>query len=268
MAQHFVDFCFLPGKRKYVLPQIPWETTDRESQLSLCLFVALRFHWWTVNAQWYFKNHVTLELMYMIQPWTIWRIKLYLLWKQGLKSGVYSGGLDSCVALLADFSQGVVVLPRLTPAALCTFITREQKVQVEGFPRAPFVPAMPAGTPWACLSWCHCLHCFSQLRRSHFSSAESILGPLHLGNLFSLPQPRGTMLIHLPPPPTWHVSSLDIFLQPDHLHFYSSLFLSYPCSPYRLSQTISFISFLKILGQVCFIKKVFNICLYICCAGS
>ena len=140
-----------------------------------------------------------------------------------------------------------------------------------GFPPVPFVPA-------TCVGWHPVGLSVLVPLPSLFLTAEtltfqvhweSILVPPHLGNLISLfPSPEW-----LCPPtrlPTWHVSSLDIFLQPEHLHFYS-LFLSPPnpalLPTFSLKLNHSFL-FLKYWDRFASLKKVFNIYLFICCAGS
>lgn len=139
MAQHFVDFCFFQAKESMFCLRF-WETTDRESQLSLCLFVALRFHWWTVNAQWYFLKSCNLRTDVHDPAMKNLKDQIIPFMKTRLEKWSLQWRPDSCVALLADLSQGVVVLPRLTPRPFAPSSPVNRRCRWRAS-HAPFVPA-------------------------------------------------------------------------------------------------------------------------------
>lgn len=134
---------------------------------------------------------------------------------------------------------------------------REQKVQVEGFPRALlFQPCLLAPRGPVCPG--AIAFTVSHSLDAHISALLSPFSALCIWETSSLfPSPEGLC------PSTSHLHRHDmshhlIFSSNQTTSIFILLFFSLtPCSPYRLSQTISFISFLKILGQVCFIKKSF-----------
>lgn len=94
-----IFWILFPFRQKKVCFAPDFLENDRESQLSLHLFMAIRFHLWTVNAQRYFKNHVTLELICFVLTMKSWKDQIIPFLNKALETRVCMGSLDSCAAV-------------------------------------------------------------------------------------------------------------------------------------------------------------------------